>query len=81
MKLISNGHILHNSIYIAFSKWKKNYQDVEQVNDWQGYEWGDGMSVTINSTKEILVVMEYLCILIVMVAIQIYIVIILYIYI
>ena len=38
----------------------------------RGYEWWDGMCVTINSTKEILEVMEYLCILIVMVAIQIY---------
>ena len=39
----------------------------------RGYEWWEGMCVTINSTKEILVVMDYLCILIVMVAIQIYI--------
>ena len=28
----------------------------------RGYEWWDGMCVTINSTKEILEVMEYLCI-------------------
>lgn len=27
----------------------------------RGYEWWDGMCVTINSTKEILVEMEYLC--------------------
>ena len=36
----------------------------------RGYEWWDGMCVTINSTKEILEVMEYLSILIVMVAIH-----------
>ena len=44
MKLISKGHILHNSIYIAFSKWKKNCQDGEQVNDWQGL-WMVGWDV------------------------------------
>lgn len=40
-KPISKGHILPNSIYITFSKWK-NYRHEEQISSFYGLEWGGG---------------------------------------